>query len=125
MNDTPTITIRDGALVCPRCGGNNLHQVVVEALERPRERLTGTVVRVHGTRASFRAVAQLEHEADEGRIRISFWCEDCCGDCISRDPDDGRCDEQCRQLLVLELLQHKGVTLVSFKEAPPAEAKET
>ncbi len=101
------------ALVCPGCGGNNLHQFSVRARARSKEDGPGVIVSVrgydrddptvaHDAEFPFVVVAQkkdasLPHRRDS--LSVMFWCE------------------TCPALPVLWIYQHKGSTLVEWADA--------
>lgn len=100
------VTITDeGVLVCPECGGNNLHHKWIRDYFRKCGEDKATIV----TEINGRGVRDLSSfdgdsnpsERSSG-IRISFWCE------------------TCLSHVELVLAQHKGQTFLNMESIPDA-----
>jgi hypothetical protein len=104
----PSIKIDElSALLCPACGDNHLHHILVIAFERDSEDAPTRVIVVQQD-SSVRDVGELGKNPSSRRngIAIRFWCEN------------------CDALAELTLAQHKGATLVGWR-ATPALAPDT
>jgi len=90
---TAKIDKEDNTLICPTCGGNNLHHGTVEIYEAFIE------TTVNGTRTSCRHVKPGEenHNYRGNSLRINFDCE------------------RCRGGKSLLIAQHKGSTYVEWE----------
>lgn len=85
-------------LLCPSCGGNNLHQQHTTVATRPREDALGVVFTVSAARSAVSPATEDSYVGRRGDICIAFSCEEC---------GDGT------RTLVIQ--QHKGSTLVWWK----------
>ena len=92
-------------LLCPRCGGNNLHQERVDIWEREKEDdPVGLHVQTDGV--AHMQVDGFLGDSPSGRrngLRITFSCEQC------------QFDVPGERDLLLFIWQHKGTTFVDFK----------
>ncbi|MCR5874394.1 hypothetical protein LRS10_09585 [Phenylobacterium sp. J426] len=91
-------------LLCPRCGGGNLHHEIVRVFDRHEDEHQTTVTQVRGSETI------VSHQPSEGSgnpssrrhgLTISFFCEAC-----SRGQGDD---------VVLTIAQHKGATEVLWR----------
>lgn len=88
----------ESVLVCPACGGENLHQLYAQVVMRRREDEAEPLA-VYVDRSGVSAARVQEKRTRRDAVRIHFRCE------------------HCPQMSCLEILQHKGQTLISMKEA--------
>lgn len=101
MNVAELGLVRQGGedvLVCPACGGENLHQLYAQVVMRQREDEVKPLA-VYVDRSGVSAARAQEKRTRRDAVRIHFRCE------------------HCPQMSCLEILQHKGQTLISMKEA--------
>lgn len=99
------LTVQDGVLLCPRCGGNNLHHCMIVIFARDGEDRDGTVITVDKTEGDPWTLATERRGSGDfpgrrGSVEIDFSCETC-GD---------------HDALTLLVRQHKGETLMRWKE---------
>lgn len=97
----PNVVIEGGVLLCPVCGGNNLHQGKVRVYQRDHEDGPGTLTVVSAPDSV--SVSRLEDKDSPGRrdtLRIEFGCEDIC------------------RPFTLEIQQHKGLTYMMWLADP-------
>lgn len=89
--------ITNHEVLCPNCGGNNLHHHTVLVFSRDHEDAeTGTFALVNKTKVEVKTVPMYENPSDRrDGLRILFDCEN------------------CNYILEMSLAQHKGVTLLS------------
>ena len=88
-------------LMCPSCGGRELHHDRVDVFERPEDAACGVHVSVANNQAAFdTAIADNPSPRRHGLV-IEFWCEGC---------------EDRSALLIW---QHKGSTMIDFQILPP------
>lgn len=85
-------------LLCPSCGGNYLHHELVEVFERAEDEDKGIRISVEDGRAKIDTSLTGNPSARRHGVSIHFSCEGC-----SAKP-------------ILTLAQHKGNTLVDFKQ---------
>jgi len=93
-----------GILLCPRCKGGSLNHAGVATYERKEDEPNVLLTVVENRRVLTQiAPSELSGNPSERRdaVVISFWCEDC-----------GDNDEA---LLYMELAQHHGETLISWR----------
>ena len=101
--------VDNSSLNCPRCLGNNLHQVAYTIFERAEDdsRTAVTVVRgqqvTTGTLNSNDYAVRNPSTRRQG-LRITFDCETCGPEDTARGP------------LELVILQHKGMTYIYWEE---------
>jgi|WetSurMetagenome_2_1015567.scaffolds.fasta_scaffold700606_2 hypothetical protein len=101
MKDDHRVRIRtDGELICPSCGGDNLHQVRVEVFEREEDKQTG--VHADVVRDSVHIDTEMAGNPSKRRqgTKISFTCEG------------------CDEAMILSIEQHKGTTYLHFDIEP-------
>jgi len=94
---------QDNELVCPRCGGENLHHVAVTAYDRHEDDVRETVTTFRNELvASHRepAIATNNPSTRRHGLTISFTCEECSGD---------------TEVIELALAQHKGSTYLRWR----------
>lgn len=87
-------------LLCPSCGSSYLHHEAIDIFERPEDADVVLHTTASGTVVT-RLVATGESENPSGRrngLFITFWCEGC-----DTTP-------------ILDILQHKGVTYLRWRE---------
>ena len=106
-----------GALVCPSCGGSNLHHEAVHVWSRHGEDATkGTYVRADGKSSCVESDAPMDGNPSRRRdgLTIEFSCEACSGAPVgaSRNPSDEP-QKHC-----LHIVQHKGTTYLSWNSFP-------
>jgi len=98
------VRLSGNLLLCPRCGSATLHRFCVTTFERLEDAETTSITHIESGRTSV-SVAPSEDCRDPSSRRhglgIGFWCEDC----------DGRAE--------LTIGQHKGLTLLDWREASP------
>ena len=98
MGMDKVILAYDCLLMCPKCSGQNLHQVWVKSIFRDEEDKDGTAV-ISTTKVTVQK--RIKCEQIPGRrdvIDIKFFCDGCGGE------------------FILRILQHKGNTMISWKE---------
>ena len=104
MRGDPGVSWGDhGELICPDCGGDNLHQDEVRVYTRRGEDQNGVLVTVDEDGKT--STVAMPAESLRGRresLLISYWCE-CCHEGISSAP-----------LLWLELQQDRGCTFATW-----------
>lgn len=106
---------RDGALLCPNCGGENLHHEAVIANFRTAEDHAGyrrSIARNHETMTLPLAADSHLFEGRRDDVVIHFWCEECSG---PDAPDETETPEDIaasRRRYLLHIVQHKGRTFV-------------
>ena len=96
--------VGESILVCPMCGSTYLHQGIVEVFDRNEDAAQGmhTVVSRNHTDVEYGPLTGNPSGRRQGLI-IAFLCE------------------ECGNLSMLEILQHKGETFVRWgKQIPPA-----
>lgn len=103
--DGKEATIKEGLLVCPRCGDTYLHHHAVKVFERVAEDAGGSVTLVEGLRVSTRPAERGEIPHRRNTVRIAFTCEFCDSE-----------DRVCR--MALEIEQHKGLTCMRWVRWP-------
>ncbi len=96
---SPAITL-DGALHCPRCGGDYMHHGAVTVHERDREDSAGIRTTVRGVHVETMAIPADLIPGRRNSLSIAFWCEGC---------PEGLGDRN------LVIVQHKGQTIVSWE----------
>lgn len=98
------------ALLCPRCGGNNLHHVDVQVFCRDEDAPESTCTTVMGTgEATMKMVdSRLNPSGRRDGLKVRFYCETCsfCSHC---------------NRLALTIVQHKGCTFLEWVEDGPEE----
>ena len=98
MNIKP-VRLEENELLCPRCGFNYLHHERVTVFDRPDDHPTTRVVRiddeVNVTVATSYDCGNPSDRRDG--LLIEFWCE------------------ECGYNLTLQIAQHKGNTLLSWR----------
>ena len=82
----------DGHLLCPACGGDNLHHYRIEVFDRDDDDVNGQHVVVEGRKTIIDKDMANNPSSRRDGLRIFFWCEG------------------CRAKSTLEVYQHKGVT---------------
>lgn len=96
----PIVFINDrNELLCPRCGGGNLHHGLIEAHERNEDSGPGVKVVIDGTHLQAYPVPANDMPWRRNQLVITFRCEGC---------------EECSSL---EIRQHKGSTIVQWVES--------
>jgi hypothetical protein len=107
--------IEDGVLLCPRCGGQNLHQDKVKVATRVKEDGAGTCVVVDGSKISVTPATDADFAGRRDDLTIEFFCEGCDEPV---DPEDEVIAAQfpARARPHLLIMQHKGQTLVRWVE---------
>jgi hypothetical protein len=103
------------ALLCPQCGGNNLHQGAVHVWQRSNEDSeNGTYV------CAQNSISQVQFDANMGGnpsrrrdgMTIEFECENCGGGPVPhQNPADTKKS-------YLHIVQHKGTTYLSWDKVP-------
>ena len=106
-----------GALLCPSCGGSNLHQMAVHVWERHTEDAAqGTYTCADGKASRVELNAAMAGNPSRRRdgLTIEFSCESCNGYPVGaeRNPADSQ-PNQC-----LHIVQHKGTTYLSWNKTP-------
>jgi len=86
-------------LLCPACGGNNLHHERVEIFERGEDQAYGVHVSVVDGKAEVDTNIKANPSARRHGLSIHFSCE------------------HCPAVSVLHVLQHKGTTYADFVAA--------
>jgi hypothetical protein len=108
------IQFDDSTMLCPRCRCTYLHQGPVIVFERDTEDSAGNVVRVDHLRVETRRAPDARLPGRRNTLRVGFYCEDChaseSSSAWSGEPH------------WLEIMQHKGQTLVRWLE--PGESPE-
>lgn len=98
--------IFNGMLLCPSCGGPNLHHIAVDVFVRPEDGADSRVsLHVPDVGRPFKAMPPDNPSARRSGIRVAFICEWC----RMPDTDDYR-------VFFLELAQHKGDTLIRWAD---------
>jgi predicted nucleic-acid-binding Zn-ribbon protein len=101
----PTVSIdqNDDELICPKCGGLNLHHETIEVYTRPKEdgEVSLTLI-THSGRLMHNGVAKEEFNPSprQDGLRICFSCETCG-------------NEKLRHKLII--FQHKGTTYLRWE----------
>ena len=105
------VKIDDYTLICPSCGGNNLHHHTVEIFNRTEDAATGVHIKAevaewnHDNDLKDTAMMDTNMEENPSKrrqgISIGFLCETC-------DGDDG-------VDMVLDIVQHKGSTYMFWR----------
>lgn len=93
----------DGELVCPACGGLNLHHEKIEIFERAEDSVTGLHVTVENLKLELDNKLDGNPSTRRHGMKIQFSCE------------------TCKAIPVLSICQHKGQTYVSFDYSTPAD----
>jgi len=94
-------TITDDALLCPACGGSNLHQGRVEVFHRHREEAPSTAIAVVDGMLVDADAARNPSSRRQGLL-VHFGCETC-----PAEPS-------------LAIYQHKGTTFVLWRDGEVA-----
>jgi hypothetical protein len=94
------------ALVCPTCGGNNLHHYRVDTFDRNEDAPNGLHARITGGRVAINHDITGNPSTRRDGLIVRFWCESGCPDSM------------------LTIAQHKGTTFVAMKpeDVDPAES---
>jgi hypothetical protein len=95
-------------LHCPRCGGNNLHQLEVTVFHREEDAESIVRIKVKGASTSTEVVPDSGSGNPSSRrdgLAIEFSCEHCSED----DPSD---------IIELTVAQHKGSTELGWRFTP-------
>lgn len=100
----------DNALVCPVCGGNNLHQEGVTLYERVMDANTVLVTHVRSgdiSVAPLPATKAGNPSSDRNALAVEFWCENCHGELNGMNP-------KYVKYFRLQIQQHKGTTFLDW-----------
>lgn len=101
----PVIAAANHELLCPMCGGGNLHQRFVRVGARKCEDIPGVVVDAEfdkGT-VSVRVGEESDYVGRRDDLTVEFWCE------------------QCPWPSQLQIAQHEGITIMQW--VPPGASK--
>ena len=85
-----------GVLLCPVCGGNNLHQGEVRIYHRDKEDGPGTLTVADTGKVSTERLEDKDIPGRRDSLSIGFWCESMC------------------RLVSLHISQHKGSTYMQW-----------
>lgn len=99
----------DYTLICPKCGGNNLHHSRVHCYTRDEDAVTGVHADVQirmGSAVQVDSDMRNNPSARRSGVRIEFFCETC--------PSDKRYPGP-----ILRIIQHKGCTYVTWETEEP------
>ena len=113
------VTIGGGMLVCPRCGGDYLHQSDVMVFncgeDAEKAHLTGVIKDGTGaivTVANVDNNSSLNPSPRRHGLLIDFWCESCD---VEQKPDGTYVEN--RSEIRLAIYQHKGCTLMDWRQS--------
>lgn len=103
----------DGVLACPRCNAEDgaLHHVDVTAFDRFEDAIWTTVTTVRQGLVSSQRIPSIDCGNPSSRrhgLSIGFWCEQC-----------GKEQWGTRATMWLDIAQHKGATLMSWRFEEP------
>lgn len=104
----------NNVLYCPNCGGMAMHQSVIEVWNRAEDAETGTYFRVLDDHVKVTTNPVLMQQNPSSRrqgMSIWFWCEKCS---LTETGLDG-------PPVILDIVQHKGMTILSWRPFPPTE----
>lgn len=95
------------ALVCPRCGSENLHHKVVTVFDRSEDDkdVLVTTANTAETKISIESPCMRNPSSRRDGIAISFMCECCDGDPSSE-----------KEPIELAVEQHKGTTYIGWRD---------
>ena len=102
------VSDEEAELICPRCGGVNLHHVGVTLFERSEDGDPLVRIKVAGSTVATDVVRSGEADNPSPRrhgLAIQFTCETCNG---SEQPD----------VIELTIAQHKGTTFLGWRFEP-------
>lgn len=100
----------DNSLLCPVCGGCNLHQEAVTMYDRVMNPDTVLVTHVHEGNIHVKPMpveTAGNPSADRNALEISFWCESCHGSVNDAPPEYA-------EYFKLAIQQHKGTTFLNW-----------
>lgn len=102
-NPSVVVVASNGILQCPRCGDQYLHSGRIQTFDRPKEDATSGRIVTVGKDVLVEERANVDGNSRNPSLRrhgiaIAFSCE-CCGDDLE-----------------LTLAQHKGATLIGWRE---------
>jgi transcription elongation factor Elf1 len=105
----------DKALLCPLCGGNNLHQCAVHVWQREEDSETGTYTCANNAASNVQFDADMGGNPSRRRsgLTIEFECESCNG---APPPFQNPADSSTKSYL--HIVQHKGTTYLSWNKPP-------
>ena len=102
----------DFVLKCPGCNDDWLHHESVVVQNRASEDKDGKFITVDGLEISSRSAVNKEFPGRRDSVEIEFWCEQCHG----YDETDDISTLNLPGRFVLTIMQHKGQTMLSWRE---------